>query len=167
MRNYANNSPEAMACVLTALMAVDERIEDAEIEALATLDACRRIGISPAGFADVLRAYFRDLEADGQGRSMGVGLMPLSESAVYTTVVDAVTDPKSRMTLWELMIGLANADGELCPAEYGLLTLVAARWWSGDLPARLQRIDPPHRAPPAAVHWAARAGDRRQAVAVA
>ena len=34
MQRYTENSPEAMAQLLTALMAADERIDDAEIEAL-------------------------------------------------------------------------------------------------------------------------------------
>jgi len=168
MRAYDADSPETMARLLTALMAIDDRIEDAEIEALTTLDVCRRIGISSSGFAEVLRAYFADLQAtglpDGAG---GSNRRRLHESPVYVQVIDAVTDETARMLLWEIMVGLARADGDICANEAAFLSLVAQRWWLGQVPSRLQRpaslrAETPQRRPAAgraeqaaarAVHW--------------
>lgn len=124
MQTYAENSPEAMAQLLTALMAADDRIDDAEVEALSILDAYARVGITPAGFADVLRDYF-------SGTDMVRALDRVD------CIGSRITDPRAQAILWELMAGLANADQEVGSAEIDFLERLADAWWNASLSARL------------------------------
>jgi uncharacterized tellurite resistance protein B-like protein len=128
MRTYPNNSPEALARLLTALMASDDRIEDAQVESLGTLDTYSRLGITPTAFADVLRDYFADLKAADHGPSI--------DPSMDRAVIDCITDDDARMVAWELMVALAHADDELAEAESDFLDRVAQRWWHGQLPQR-------------------------------
>ncbi|MBY0439402.1 MAG: TerB family tellurite resistance protein [Burkholderiales bacterium] len=124
MQSYPNDSPEAMAQLLTALMAADDRIDDAEVEALGMLDAYARIGITPPAFADVLRDYFTGVDAAaGIDRVERIG--------------ERITDSGTRVTLWEMMVGLAGADAEVNSAEAAFLERIAALWWNGVVPPRL------------------------------
>ncbi|MCE2949710.1 MAG: TerB family tellurite resistance protein [Betaproteobacteria bacterium] len=125
MQNYPADSPEAMAQLLTALMAADDLIDDAEVEALGVLDAYARIGIAPQAFADVLRDYFTGIDA-AAGRGDPVD-----------RIAGRITDRDAQIMLWEVMVGLAGADDYLAPAETAFLERVAALWWDGALPARL------------------------------
>ncbi|MBC7780012.1 MAG: TerB family tellurite resistance protein [Proteobacteria bacterium] len=138
MRPYVDNSPEAKARLLTALMAADDRIDDAEIEALGALDAYARLGISPAVFADVLRDYFVDLNAISAEADLGMRI----NTTAQAPVVDAITEPDDRQQLWEMMVGLARADGDIVDAESAFLRVVAERWWVGKVPGDLHRVDP-------------------------
>lgn len=124
MKTYPENSPESMAQLLTALMAADERIDDAEVEALSILDAYARIGIRPPAFADVLRDYFAGTDA-------GCALDRVDRISAR------ITDARARAVLWEVMAGLAGADDEVVDAERAFLARVASVWWDGVLPARL------------------------------
>jgi len=121
MQNYPTNSPEAMAQLLTALMAADDRIDDAEVEALGMLDAYSRIGIKPPAFADVLRDYFNDTDSGNGVERIG----------------GRITDPRLRVLLWDMMVGLAAADEEVNAPEMDFLQRIAALWWKGALPSQL------------------------------
>ncbi len=125
MQSYTENSPEAMAQLLTALMAADDRIDDAEIEALGVLDAYARIGITPPRFADVLRDYFKDIDASHRAIDR------------VDCIGACITAPGARVVLWEIMHGLASAGDDISPAEIAFVERVAAVWWNGSLPARL------------------------------
>ena len=125
MQRYTENSPEAMAQLLTALMAADERIDDAEIEALSVLDTYARIGITPPLLADVLRDYFNDTDASHRAIDR------------VDCIGACITAPGARAVLWEIMHGLAGAGDDIGPAEIAFVERVAAVWWSGSLPARL------------------------------
>jgi uncharacterized tellurite resistance protein B-like protein len=146
MQNYPADSPEAMAQLLTALMAADDLIDDAEVEALGVLDAYARIGIAPQAFADVLRDYFTGIDA-AAGRDEAVD-----------RIARRITDRHARIMLWEVMVGLAGADDDLAPAETAFLERVAALWWDGALPARLAM--PGTRPVPALRHLRAAGPDR-------
>lgn len=123
MQSYPTDSPEAMAQLLTALMAADERIDDAEVEALGMLDAYARIGITPPAFADVLRDYFTDMDATAPDRVERIGA--------------SIIDSRARLALWEMMVGLAGADEDVNAAEAAFLERISALWWNGVLPPRL------------------------------
>jgi uncharacterized tellurite resistance protein B-like protein len=141
MQPYREDSPEAMARLLTALMAIDERIDDAEIEALSALDAYARIGITPPQFANVLRAYFSHPQVAAPEAKGTVNLFAVIDHAQYTPLIDAIVDPVLRARLWDILVGLARADDEINAREAALLRLVALRWWQGDVPTRLQRAE--------------------------
>jgi uncharacterized tellurite resistance protein B-like protein len=121
MRNYPSDSPEAMAQLLTALMAADDRIDDAEVEALSMLDAYSRIGISPPAFADVLRDYFTTLDS----------------APDLERIAGRITDDRLRALLWDIMVGLAVADEDISTAETDFLQQIARLWWRGALPSQL------------------------------
>ncbi len=140
---YLNDSPEAMARLLTALMAIDERIDDAEVEALSKLDAYARLSITPPRFADVLRAYFAAPSTGAPAAGGSVNLAAPIDHSQYTPLIDCITEPARRALLWDILVGLARADGELDDREAALLRLIALRWWQGEVPARLRRIDVP------------------------
>lgn len=120
MRNYPYDSPEAMAQLLTALMAADDRIDDGEIEALSRLDAYSRIGITPPAFAEVLRDYFTAPDSDRE----------------LERIAMRITDGRLRALLWDMMVGLAGADEGINTQETDFLRQIAVLWWHGALPSR-------------------------------
>jgi hypothetical protein len=57
IRRYDRNSPQAVARVLAMAMITDAAVEDSELELFERLDLFRIIGISRAGFAQVVSEY--------------------------------------------------------------------------------------------------------------
>ena len=135
MQDYPENSPEAMAQLLTALIAADDRIDDAEVEALGVLGAYARIGITPPRFAEVLRDYF-------SGRDTACALDRVDR------IGGRITDPRAQSVIWEIMGRLATCDDEVGAAEIAFLERLAAAWWNGLLPARLAMPGRAHRSSP-------------------
>lgn len=132
MRSYPRNSPQAMARIVTIMMACDTTIDDREIERLSTLRVYEQLGISSQDFALVLRDYFRDLQDEHHNRERSNHAVPPH----LLQALEAVTDPDKQHLLADLLLKMAHADGELVKPESRLLRAMLAAWSIEDDRAR-------------------------------
>lgn len=121
MRRYPRNSPEALARVLAMAITTDAAVDDLEIELCERMQLFRMIGVTRAGFAQVVQDYCRDLEAEAGGR-LNAG------REVVEQVIADVDDPGKRLMVCAMMLSLCHADGRFDASELALMRHVLRRW---------------------------------------
>jgi hypothetical protein len=121
IRRYSRNSPEAVARVLAMAMITDAAVDDAELELFERLELFRIIGISRAGFAQVVSDYCADLGAT-QGAPLGAA------GEVVDAVIADVDDSHKRLMTCAMMLSVCYADGRFAPGELEVMRHVLRRW---------------------------------------
>jgi uncharacterized tellurite resistance protein B-like protein len=124
MKPYEKNSPEAIARILTMMMISDAKLDDNEIDVLDRLRVFDIIGISRAGFSQVVQDYCSELMNQG-GPDDRIRLV---DKARIDEVIGLVDDPSRRVETCSMILNIANADGALHDAELALLKYILERW---------------------------------------
>ena len=125
MRRYPTNSPRAAARIVALTLLADGRLERAEIDALARLDAPAQLGLSAAALRDVLGALCDDLLADAQQAG---GALCRIDPAALDAMLAEIDDRELQDRVLALCLAVAAADGEIATAEGLLLATAAERW---------------------------------------
>ncbi|MFN0303798.1 MAG: hypothetical protein ACKVQU_25975 [Burkholderiales bacterium] len=141
IRYYRRNSPQALARVLFMLMIGDGRLGRREIDALASLQAFRLLGIKRSIFVEVAHSFCADLLAaeDADGR------IQLLDPDRIDRVLAAVDDSKKRILVCVLALNVLAAEDGLSAVELDMFKHVLTRWnlRIDDLYQRLLRATEP------------------------
>ncbi len=124
MKNYEKNSPEAVSRMLAMMMISDAMLDDREVEVLDRLRAFDIVGISRAGFSQVVQDYCAEL-LDTGGASGRINLM---DKQRMDRMIDSVDDPRTRVNACGIILNIANADGRLHESELAVLGYILERW---------------------------------------
>lgn len=124
MKQYKQNSPEAMARILAMLMVADGSMDDRELELLDKLNIYGILEIDRKKFIDVLHAYCNDLSdsADADGTVHLVDRVRIDE------LLDCVDEPKKRLLLCAMALDMSKADAEFSELEMAIFTHMLDRW---------------------------------------
>jgi uncharacterized tellurite resistance protein B-like protein len=124
MKQYAMNSPEAMAHIVAMMIVTDGELHDDEISFLDRIDAFRYLGLSRSRFTEVARQYCSDLqhECDGEDR------ICLLDPARIDAIANRVTDPKKQEIVCAQLLGVIDADGDLHGSEAAVFRYVLNLW---------------------------------------
>jgi uncharacterized tellurite resistance protein B-like protein len=124
MKSYEKNSPEAVARVLAMMMITDAKLDDRELAIMDELSIYDIIGISRAGFSDVVQDYCKQLLESGNPQ----GRIRLVDKDRIDAVIDCVDDPRKRVYACGMLLNIANADGELSETELAVFNYILERW---------------------------------------
>ena len=124
MKEYKQNSPEAMARILAMLMVADGSMDDRELELLDKLNIYGILGIDRKKFIDVLHHYCTDLtdSADAEGTVRLVDRERINE------LLDCIDEPKKRLLLCAMVLDMSKADAEFSEVEMAVFTHMLDRW---------------------------------------
>lgn len=124
MKRYEQNSPEAVARILAMMMITDAKLDDSEIEVLDQLQAFDIIGISKAGFSQVVQDYCSELMAHGSAD----GRIRLVDKDRIDAIIGQVDDHPKRVDTCGMILNIANADGDLHDTELAVFRYILERW---------------------------------------
>jgi uncharacterized tellurite resistance protein B-like protein len=124
MKVYPKNSPEAISRILAMMMITDAKLDDREIAILDELRAFEIIGISRAGFSQIVQDYCAELMAAG-GKD---GRIRLVDKERIDEIVAPVDDRQKRLHTAGLILNIAKADGKLHDTELTVFKCVLERW---------------------------------------
>ena len=132
MRTYPGNSPEAAARILAIALVADGHYSLVELQALDTLAASQRLGLSAQALKEVIADFCRDLLQMAGGEWTGSHRM---DAACRLRLLNEVTDPDLRQLIVELaqaVVELAQAvveaDGHLTDGEAQLMDTLSRLW---------------------------------------
>jgi uncharacterized tellurite resistance protein B-like protein len=124
MKQYKQNSPEAMARILAMLMVADGSMDDRELELLDKLNIYGILDIDRKKFIEVLHAYCNDLSDSADAD----GTVHLVDRARIDELLDCVDEPKKRLLLCAMALDMSKADAEFSELEMAIFTHMLDRW---------------------------------------
>ncbi|MFO1386931.1 MAG: hypothetical protein U1F55_12345 [Chitinivorax sp.] len=124
MKQYKQNSPEAMARILAMLMVADGSMDDRELELLDKLNIYGILEIDRKKFIEVLHAYCNDLSDSADAD----GTVHLVDRARIDELLDCVDEPKKRLLLCAMALDMSKADAEFSELEMAIFTHMLDRW---------------------------------------
>jgi len=124
MKDYERNSPQAVSRILAMMMITDAKLDDREVEVLDELRVFDIVGITRAGFSEVVKDYCAELMETG-GAS---GKIRLVDKARIDRIIDLVDDPQKRVNTCGMILNIANADGTLHDSELAVFGYILERW---------------------------------------
>ena len=124
MKEYKQNSPEAMARILAMLMVADGSMDDRELELLDKLNIYGILEIDRKKFIEVLHAYCNDLSDSADAD----GTVHLVDRARIDELLDCVDEPKKRLLLCAMALDMSKADAEFSELEMAIFTHMLDRW---------------------------------------
>jgi hypothetical protein len=124
MRDFATDSPQAMARVLALVLIADTELGPEELLALDELSVCDRIGIPRKEFMDISRDYGAQL-----AQRMGPkDSLRLSDPTLVDELLAGVSNYGLRLLVARLAAGLIVADGRVSGTERRLYLHMLSRW---------------------------------------
>ena len=124
MKQYKQNTPEAMARILAMLMVADGSMDDRELELLDKLNIYGILDIDRKKFIEVLHAYCNDLSDSADAD----GTVHLVDRARIDELLDCVDEPKKRLLLCAMALDMSKADAEFSELEMAIFTHMLDRW---------------------------------------
>lgn len=113
-RNYAANSPEAMARILAVTLLADGHLDKRELHNLSRANAYSRLGMTQLDFMQVLFDFCEDLLTRAPRSSDGYCKLAPELSG---QMLAEVSDAWRRRELIRLMIEIIRADGHVARGE--------------------------------------------------
>lgn len=133
LRSYPTDSPRAKARLVAMALLADGRLDATELEALATRDAFKELGLCRSDFFQVLYDFCADVAELPSGR----GQHRLTQ-AVQETLLAEVCNVEERQRLLGLIFDVIRSDGHLADGEARLFWN-ALNVWNLRHTDRLQR----------------------------
>lgn len=134
MKQYAKNSPEAMARLVALMMVSDGEVDPREMSALDQMNAWPLLGLSRQGFLHVARDYCADLKVAADAQD-GVSLL---DEVATEAIVGSVDDPDKRRIVGQLMLAVLDADRRHAAEELIVYSSIMKSW--GQAGGALQRL---------------------------
>lgn len=125
MRTYPTNSPEAASRVLAMALLADGHFASVELNALDTLQATERLGISDTAFKEVVAGFAQDLLLATHTEWTGADRM---DSATRQALLAEITDPYLQNDIQSLVHAVVMADGHLADGEAELVDTLWTCW---------------------------------------
>ncbi len=123
MQTYRTNSPQAAARLVAMALVADGQYAMSELQALARLDAPRRLGLSAEAFNEVIHRFCQDLLQASGGVWTGV-----VDEATRARLMAEVTEPALQDLIVQQCEALMLADGHLAGGEIALIDALSASW---------------------------------------
>nr|WP_176426022.1 hypothetical protein [Chromobacterium sp. ASV5] len=124
MRIYPQNSPEAMARLLSMFMVSDGNMDPRELELLEKLHVYHLINLPRKQFAQVLRDFCDDI-SDEAGED---GTIRLLERERVDNLLSEVSDHRKRILTCVLAMDISKSDGTISDSEMALLSHMMKTW---------------------------------------
>jgi len=129
MRQYATNSPEAMARILALSMLVDGCLDKSELNVMMRFGVLERLGMSEADFDDIVHLLCEDMLQCVPG--IAHGQIELDEASIDSILLE-IQDSRLRKILLKIMLAVVYADQQLSVGE-AVLVSRAMQVWELDL----------------------------------
>ncbi len=128
MRSYENDSIRAAARVIAMTVLADGVPDRSELACLKEPEGLRSLGIAPELFDEVMQAYCEDIEQSiGWFDSLNGRLQP----EFIDVLLNEVSEPALRHSLFALMLQLVTADGSVSDGERWMLSRAHQQWGCG------------------------------------
>ncbi|MCD5327437.1 TerB family tellurite resistance protein [Chromobacterium piscinae] len=124
MRNYSQNSPEAIARLLAVFMIADGNMDPRELELLEKLHVYHLINLPRKQFAQVLRDVCDDISDEASDD----GSIKLLERERIDNLLSDVTDRRKRILTCVLAMDISKSDGTISDSEMALLSHMMKSW---------------------------------------
>ncbi|MBX9295580.1 TerB family tellurite resistance protein [Chromobacterium piscinae] len=124
MRNYSQNSPEAIARLLAIFMIADGNMDPRELELLEKLHVYHLINLPRKQFAQVLRDVCDDISDEASDD----GSIKLLERERIDNLLSDVTDRRKRILTCVLAMDISKSDGTISDSEMALLSHMMKSW---------------------------------------
>lgn len=115
---------KSAAHALAMLVAANGRVDERELQALEELKAFERLGVSREQFVGFANACVRDVGGHLCERSW----LCADHLAYIDGLLDAVSDPDTRLQVCRLASAVVTADGQVTPDERLVYDHALARW---------------------------------------
>lgn len=125
MRSYPHNSPQAAARIVALVSLADDQLTRAELELLERCRAHQVLGLSRAGWRELLQQLREDLQACG---SPSWADTSFDQPHLLGSLLDEIDDPELRLKVLHLSVQVAEADARVDDNEDHLLTTLVERW---------------------------------------
>ncbi len=124
MKNYAPNSPQAIARILCMFMMGDGVMDPRELDSLERLSLFSLLNLERKQFLTIFHDYCNDIsdEAEPDGR------IHLIDRARADLLLDEVSDPQKRLLTCAIALDLCKADDTISEPEMALLQYMMAKW---------------------------------------
>ncbi len=129
MRQYATNSPEAMARIIALSMLVDGGLDKSELDVIARYGVLERLAMSDQEFEKIVHVLCEDMLQCVPG--IDHGQIELDEASIDSILLD-IQDHQLRKTLLGIMLAVVDADERMSDGEAILITR-AMECWALDL----------------------------------
>ncbi|MBR7800537.1 TerB family tellurite resistance protein [Undibacterium fentianense] len=129
MRQYATNSPEAMARIIALSMLVDGGLDKSELDVIARYGVLERLAMSEQEFEKIVHVLCEDMLQCVPG--INHGQIELDEASIDSILSD-IQDHQLRKTLLGIMLAVVDADERMSDGEAILITR-AMECWALDL----------------------------------
>ncbi|AOZ48967.1 TerB family tellurite resistance protein [Chromobacterium vaccinii] len=124
MRNYSQNSPEAIARLLAIFMIADGNMDPRELELLEKLHVYHLINLPRKQFAQVLRDVCDDISDEASDD----GSIKLLERERIDSLLADITDRRKRILTCVLAMDISKSDGTISDSEMALLSHMMKSW---------------------------------------
>ena len=124
MKSYVENSPEAIARILSMFILSDGDLHDLELDRIEELDVFELLGLSRKHFLDVLKVYCNDISDEAESD----GAIHLVDRPRFEAMLDDVSDRHKRLLTCTLALDLSKADSVIRPTEMALLQHMMKTW---------------------------------------
>ncbi|GGP27470.1 tellurite resistance TerB family protein [Silvimonas amylolytica] len=124
MKKYPSNSAEAMARILVMQMMCDGNFDPAEIDELEHKRVYEALGISRKAFIQVFQDYCNDVSDDASED----GNIRLVDRERIDQMLDAVDEPRKRLMLAAIALGIAKADNDFSNVELAVFRHMLKYW---------------------------------------
>jgi uncharacterized tellurite resistance protein B-like protein len=129
MRNYQQNSSQAMARILALSMLADGGLDRSELEVVDSSKILSRLGMTEAQFEEVMHALCQDMLQCMRGYDYGK--IELDRKLINDLLAE-ITLPRLQKLLLSVMLAVVDADGKMSDGEAVLISQ-ALDYWKVDL----------------------------------
>lgn len=125
MRKYPVNSSEAIARLITMVMATNNNKDSKELDMLESLDVYQLLGLTHKAFAQIVKDYFDDISDEADEAD---GTIHLIDRSRVDALLDDVLDQRKRILTCALIMDMCKSDGNISNPEITLLRYMMEQW---------------------------------------
>ncbi len=125
MRTYPRNSAQAAARIVALVLIADGHIDPSEERFLEKLETERRFGLESTEFAKIVQTVCEDQAISHVSSSAVSGHL---DPVTLETLLAEIDDPDLRVTIIEMCLAVASADGHLADGEISVLGTILTTW---------------------------------------
>jgi uncharacterized tellurite resistance protein B-like protein len=125
MRHYPTNCPQAAARIVALALVADGHVSREELDLLARVDACGKLGLAAQEMHALLRDFCEDLL---QARNSHWGDASQIEPSLLSQLMAEVDDPALRRVVLRLCVAIVEADGHVADGESVVLVTAVEQW---------------------------------------
>jgi uncharacterized tellurite resistance protein B-like protein len=125
MRQYASDSPEAMARIIALSMLVDGGLDKSELDVMVRYGVLERLGMSDTDFEKIVHLLCEDMLQCVLG--IHHGQIELDDDSI-DGILSEIQDSRLRKTLLRIMLAVVDADQRLSDGEAVLISRAMQKW---------------------------------------